>query len=115
MIRRPALAAATLATLAACGSSPAGSYDEAASGRPDADAAIAGEVLTCAGDYPDSRLIFVPDGTLGGRFAGGPVDGSWEVPAPGRVEVEILADGITIRDTMRRTATGWESSNTLCG
>ncbi|HET7410706.1 MAG TPA: hypothetical protein VFJ13_10960 [Paracoccaceae bacterium] len=110
MFRWPALMVAALA-LAACGS-PA-PYGPA--GQTSTDSPIAGETLRCRADYPDSRLVFRPDGTLDGRFAGREVSGRWHAPAPDRVEVVIRAGGITIRDTIRRTATGWRGEETLCG
>lgn len=117
-VRRHAVAGVViggvLALLGACGGTPA----------PDAvawpaegslDSPIAGETLRCAADYPDSRLVFNADGTVGGRFGGRDVDGRWHAPAPDRVRVVIRAGGVMVRDTIRRTAGGWQGETTRCG
>jgi hypothetical protein len=102
------------AALAACSSSPT-SDAEAFAGPRDTASPIAGTTLRCAGDYPDSRLVFAPDGTLSGRYAGHDVSGEWTALGPGRVEVLMRAGGIAVRDTMRRTGAGWRGENTACG
>ncbi len=84
-------------------------------GRHNTNSPIAGATLRCPLDYPDSRLVFAPDGTLSGRYAGHDVSGEWTSLGPGRVDVLVRAGGIAVRDTMRQTATGWRGDNTACG
>lgn len=79
------------------------------------DSAIAGVTLVCARDYPDSRLVFQPDGTLAGRYAGTDISGEWTALSPGKVAVLMRAGGLAVRDTMHRTEDGWQGSNTACG
>jgi hypothetical protein len=106
------LAAAALASCAAPGPT---SGTEAFAGPRDTNSPIAGTTLACAQDLPDSRLVFAPDGTLSGRYAGHDVSGEWTALGPGRVEVLIRAGGIAVRDTMRQTGAGWRGQNTACG
>lgn len=115
MIRPAVLLAATLA-LSACGSSTA-TVPQQHGGimlQVNTDSPIAGATLRCAGDYPDSRLVFAPDGSVGGRFAGHDVTGHWNARAPDQVDVLVQAGGISVRDTMRRTAAGWRGDTTAC-
>ncbi len=117
MIRTTTLVAAA-AALSACGSSPApgpGVEPVALTANGSANSPIAGATLHCTGDYPDSRLVFSPDGTLSGRFSGEPVSGNWNALSPDRIKVLVRAGGITVRDTVQRTASGWRSENTSCG
>lgn len=115
MIRSAALPAlAMAAALSACGSSPATAPDGLAV-QGNTNSPIAGATLRCAADYPDSRLVFARDGTLGGRFGGHDVTGAWSALAPDRVEVLVQAGPIAVRDIMRRTAAGWRGDNTACG
>lgn len=97
------------AALAACGGT-----DPEATGR-NVDSPIAGSTLRCADDYPDSALVFGTDGTLSGRYAGQPVTGTWTAAGSDIVDVHIMAGGLSVRDTFRRTASGWRGSNTSCG
>jgi hypothetical protein len=115
MLRATILAlAACLAGVSACGPA-AGPPGEILDGPRNTDSPIAGTTLHCAGDYPDSILVFAPDGTLSGRYAGHDVSGEWSAVEPGRVEVLLRAGGIAVRDTIRRTAAGWRGANTACG
>ena len=109
--------AACLAALAvaACGSPSDTPADLAFEGPRNTDSPIAGETLRCPGDYPDSVLVFAPDGTLSGRYAGEEVSGEWNSVQPGRVEIAMRAGAIAVRDTMRRTGAGWRGENTSCG
>jgi hypothetical protein len=109
------LAAPAVMSVASCGPSappPGGMNLE---GSRNTDSPIAGATLRCQGDYPDSVLVFAPDGTLSGRYAGRQVSGEWTAVGPERVEVMIRAGGIAVRDTMRRTGAGWRGDNTACG
>lgn len=118
MIRTAArLLAAWLAAFALLSCAPGGeaSGDLAFQGPRNTDSPIAGETLRCPGDYPDSVLVFAPDGTLSGRYAGEEVSGEWNAVEPGRVEVLLRAGGIAVRDTVRRTGSGWRGENTACG
>lgn len=121
MIRtKPASPAARLAicmvvgALVSCGPSattPADSFQ----GPRSTESSIAGTTLRCPQDYPDSLLVFAPDGTVSGRYAGQDVSGEWNALGPGRVELLMRAGGIAVRDTMQRTGTGWRGENTACG
>lgn len=111
MIRSAAPIAAA-AALSACGSSPARAPVTA---HGSTNSPISGETLRCTGDYPDSRLVFAPDGTLSGRFAGEAVSGNWNALSPDKVEVMVRAGGITVRDLVQRTGSGWRGDNTSCG
>ena len=106
------LAALGLAGCTSGSGTPAG---QSLVGPRNTDSPIAGAMLRCPGDYPDSVLVFAPDGTLSGRYAGEPVSGEWSALEPERVEVLLRAGGIAVRDTMRRTAAGWRGKNTACG
>ena len=88
------------AAMAACGGSPGA---QMAGGMVNTDSPIAGSTLRCAGDYADSRLVFGRDGTLGGRYAGQDVTGSWNALSPDTVEVLLHAGAIAVQDTIRRT------------
>lgn len=114
MIVRSSLAIAALATLIGCGSSET-PYPMPGPGQMSTDSPIKGQTLACTADYPDSRLLFERDGTLRGRFGGAEVSGLWHAPAPDNVEVVIRAGGVTVRDKIRRTETGWRGEQTLCG
>jgi hypothetical protein len=115
------LPAASLAVLGialgvvACGPAAETPADAAFQGPRNTNSSIAGETLRCPGDYPDSVLVFAPDGTLSGRYAGEPVSGEWSALGPERVEILLRAGGIAVRDTMRRTSAGWRGENTACG
>ena len=106
------LALSGLVSCAPGGEMPA---DEGFGGPRNTDSPIAGATLRCPGDYPDSVLVFAPDGTLSGRYAGEEVSGEWNALEPGRVEMVLRAGGIAVRDTMHRTAAGWRGENTACG
>jgi hypothetical protein len=103
------------AGLVACGPSAPAPEDLALLGPRNTDSPIAGTTLRCPQDYPDSVLVFAPDGTLTGRYAGEEVSGEWNAVDPGRVEVLLRAGGIAVRDTIRRTRAGWRGENTACG
>ena len=110
------LAALGLAlSVAACAPGPETAADPGLQGPRNTDSPIAGATLRCPGDYPDSVLVFAPDGTLSGRYAGEDVSGEWNALDAGRVEVLLRAGGIAVRDTMRRTGAGWRGENTACG
>ena len=111
------LLAACLAALAvgACSSGAEAPADSTFDGPRNTNSPIAGETLRCPGDYPDSVLVFAPDGTLSGRYAGEEVSGEWNAVEPGRVDVLVRAGAIAVRDTMRRTGAGWRGENTACG
>ena len=118
MIRAAALSLAAglaAAMLAACAPTETRIEDEAFAGPRNTNSPIAGTTLRCAQDLPDSVLVFAPDGTLSGRYAGQDVSGEWTALGPGRVEVLLRAGGIAVRDTMRRTGDGWRGENTDCG
>ena len=118
MIRSTAaalVACLALSGLSACGPSGATPASEDFAGPRNTDSPIAGATLRCPGDYPDSVLVFAPDGTLSGRYAGETVSGEWNALDPGRVEMVLRAGGIAVRDTMRRTGAGWRGENTACG
>lgn len=102
-------------SLTACGSSVPPAGGEWAETGGNTNSPIAGQTLRCASDYPDSKLVFEKDGSLQGRFGGAPVSGQWHTPAADQVEAVIHAGGITIRDSFRKTATGWHGENTDCG
>ncbi len=106
------LAAAAVSSCTPTASSP---QDDGLFGQRNTNSPIAGATLRCAQDFPDSMLVFAPDGTLSGRYAGHDVSGEWTALGPGRVEVMVRAGGIAVRDTMRQTATGWRGENTACG
>lgn len=101
--------------LLSCGPDAATPEDGGLQGPRNTNSPIAGETLRCPGDYPDSVLVFAPDGTLSGRYAGEEVSGEWTALDPGLVEVLVRAGAIAVRDTMRRTGTGWRGDNTACG
>jgi hypothetical protein len=101
--------------LFACAPTAETPADAAFEGPRNTNSSIAGETLRCPGDYPDSVLVFAPDGTLSGRYAGEEVSGEWNALSPERVEVQLRAGGIAVRDTMRRTTAGWRGANTACG
>lgn len=111
---RAALVIAAMGVLSTCGSSSQPSGPGAEFGEAGTDSSIAGETLHCAADYPDSRLVFESDGTLDGRFAGSEVHGLWRAPDPDRVRMVLKTGGITVRDTFRRTAGGWQGGVTAC-
>lgn len=114
MFRRVTMLAAAAAALSACAPAPAvGPGGVAVQGNT--NSAIAGATLRCPGDYPDSRLVFAPDGTVSGRYGGQNVTGSWSATAPDRVEMLVRAGGVAIRDTISRTSAGWRGENTACG
>lgn len=113
MFRTIPLLAVVLAALSACGSSSASAPAGYAGGNT--NSTISGATLRCAGDYPDSRLVFAADGSLGGRFAGHDVTGGWSAVAPDQVEVLVQAGPVFVRDIVRRTAAGWRGDNTACG
>jgi hypothetical protein len=116
--RSPAacLAALGLAlSVVACAPTAETPADLGLQGPRNTDSPIAGAMLRCRGDYPDSVLVFAPDGTLSGRYAGEEVSGEWNADGPDRVVVLLRAGGIAVRDTMRRTAAGWRGENTACG
>lgn len=110
---RASLAVAAVAGLAACGAPPEPA-EELAMHR-DMQSPIAGTTLLCTRDYPDSRLIFAPDGTLGGRYAGRPVSGEWSAAGTGQIDIVVRAGGMVIRDSLRRGVNGWRGENTACG
>lgn len=110
---RTALIAVVLMGLTACGSAPAAQPGFATGGNTNSP--IRGETLRCTADYPDSRLVFASDGTLGGRYAGHDVSGSWTALSPDTVEVLVRAGAIAVRDTVRQTSSGWRGENTSCG
>jgi alkaline phosphatase len=118
MIRTVALTLAAgiaAGVVSSCAPTTATPADEAFAGPRNTESPIAGTTLRCPQDYPDSRLVFAPDGTLSGRYAGHDVSGEWTALGPGRVEVLVRAGGIAVRDTMRQTAAGWRGENTACG
>ena len=118
MIRTHALPlAACLAVsgVASCGPSAPAPEGAAFEGPRSTASAIAGATLRCTQDYPDSVLVFAPDGTISGRYAGQDVSGEWNALGPERVEVLLRAGPIAVRDTMRRTGAGWRGENTACG
>ena len=118
MFRPAALLAAAAVALAACGSSPAvrpGVIPASLAPQGSTASPIAGATLACPGDYPDSRLAFARDGTVSGRYAGQPVTGSWSATAPDTVQVLFQAGALSVRDTLRRTSTGWRGDNSSCG
>jgi hypothetical protein len=115
MLTRALAAGVAVAALVSCAAPDPGTETEAFAGPRDTDSPIAGTTLRCAQDLPDSRLVFAPDGTLSGRYAGHDVSGEWTALGPGRVEVLIRAGGIAVRDTMRQTGAGWRGQNTACG
>ncbi len=118
MIRTTALSlAACLAVsgVVSCGPSAPAPEEAAFGGARNTDSPIAGATLRCPQDYPDSVLVFAPDGTLSGRYAGEDVSGEWSALGPERVEMLLRAGGIAVRDTMRRTGAGWRGDNTACG
>ena len=104
------------AALLSCAPTPAPTPGADVSAGPrDTRSSIAGATLRCAQDLPDSVLVFAPDGTLSGRYAGQAVSGEWTALGPDRVEVQMRAGGIAVRDTMRQTGAGWRGENTACG
>jgi hypothetical protein len=112
----PSLAAClALSGLVSCGPGAPAPADATFDGPRNTDSPIAGTMLQCPDDYPDSVLVFAPDGTLSGRYAGEEVSGEWTALGPERVEVLLRAGGLAVRDTMRRTAAGWRGDNTACG
>ena len=113
MIRAAALIAAAF-LLSGCGGSPARQPDGFAF-QGSTDSPIAGTTLRCSADYPDSRLVFSGDGTLGGRYAGHDVTGSWQALSPDTVEMMMRAGGIAVHDVVRQTGGGWRGQNTSCG
>lgn len=113
-MNRSAVLLAAAAVLSACAASPAPEPAGFASAG-NTNSPIAGQTLTCSGDYPDSRLVFAPDGTIGGRYAGHEVSGNWNAAEPDRVEVFVQAGAIAVRDTVRRAGAGWRGENTSCG
>jgi hypothetical protein len=118
MIRTVALtlaASLAAAVVSACTPAIPPPGNEAFLGPSNTDSPIAGATLRCPQDYPDSMLVFAPDGTLSGRYAGHDVSGEWTALGPGRVEVLVRAGGIAVRDTMRQTSAGWRGENTACG
>lgn len=118
MIRTVAVALAAclpVAGVVSCGPGAPSPSEAAFEGPRNTDSSIAGASLRCPGDYPDSVLVFAPDGTLSGRYAGEDVSGEWNALGPERVEVLVRAGGMAVRDTMRRTGGGWRGETTACG
>lgn len=111
----PLGASLIVAVLASCGSDEAAPEQPAFAGPRDTDSPIAGATLRCPEDLPDSVLVFAPDGTISGRYAGHDVSGEWTALGSGRVEVMLRAGGIAVHDTMRRVGAGWRGENTACG
>jgi hypothetical protein len=111
----PLAAIVAVTALASCGAETGGPEAPAFDGPRSTDSPIAGQTLRCTQDYPDSRLVFAPDGTISGRYAGQDVAGQWNAQSADRVEVLVQTGGMLVRDTMRRTATGWRGDNTACG
>ncbi len=83
MIRTAARSLAAFALLS-CAAGGEALQDPAFQGPRNTDSPIAGETLRCPGDYPDSVLVFAPDGTLSGRYAGEEVSGEWARARAGR-------------------------------
>ena len=104
-----------VAGLGACGPAATAPGDPLFAGPRNTDSPISGRRSPVAEITRTRSLVFAPDGTLSGRYAGHDVSGEWNALDPDRVAVMLRAGGIAVRETMRRTGEGWQGENTACG